>query len=227
MDDVTGRCAEERIALGAYVLGALDPDDRSRTDAHLADCSRCREELSLLAELPAVLGRLDLEDVLRLEEGPPPVPVTNLPGRTREDVARRGQATPRPRRSVRRRWVGVAAALLLVIVGGVAGLRLMRPGPESRTVSGTNTATAVHATAELTDQPSGTAVSLRLGGVPPRTHCELIAVARDGGQETAASWAASYEGDAQVRGWTGIPLADLASLRVVTSTAQLLVIPVP
>ena len=35
-------CAEVRLSLGAYVLGALDPADRSRVDTHLAGCPECR-----------------------------------------------------------------------------------------------------------------------------------------------------------------------------------------
>lgn len=48
------RCAE---SLGAYVLGALPPDETTEVEAHLASCQRCREDLAELrvaADLLAV-----------------------------------------------------------------------------------------------------------------------------------------------------------------------------
>ena len=39
-------CRERRIALGAYVLGALEPAEGAEIEAHLADCAGCREELA-------------------------------------------------------------------------------------------------------------------------------------------------------------------------------------
>ncbi len=68
----TDGCAETRLALGAYVLGALEPADRSRVDAHLATCVECREELASLAGIPGLLGRLSRADfeVEPTEPGP-------------------------------------------------------------------------------------------------------------------------------------------------------------
>ncbi|GAA4328075.1 hypothetical protein GCM10023178_40840 [Actinomadura luteofluorescens] len=51
-------CTEARTALGSYVLGALDPGERSRLEAHLEGCPACRDELAGMAGLPALLGRV-------------------------------------------------------------------------------------------------------------------------------------------------------------------------
>lgn len=64
-------CTEARAALGSYVLGALDPGERSRLEAHLEGCPACRDELAGLAGLPALLGRVD-EAQLERVAGPPP-----------------------------------------------------------------------------------------------------------------------------------------------------------
>ena len=45
---------------GPYVLGALAPSERESYERHLAECSECRHEVADLAELPTLLGRLDL-----------------------------------------------------------------------------------------------------------------------------------------------------------------------
>ena len=36
----TWDCQEARIALGVYVLGAIDPDERALVEAHLDTCAR-------------------------------------------------------------------------------------------------------------------------------------------------------------------------------------------
>ncbi len=56
-------CAEVRLSLGAYVLGALDPADRSRVDAHLSGCPDCRDELASFAALPGLLGRVSRSEI--------------------------------------------------------------------------------------------------------------------------------------------------------------------
>jgi anti-sigma factor RsiW len=47
------------IALGAYVLGALDREERDGLEAHLNGCATCRAELDRLAPLPELLSLVD------------------------------------------------------------------------------------------------------------------------------------------------------------------------
>lgn len=58
-----GGCDEIRHALGVYVLGSIDPAERTVVDRHLATCPACRDELAGLAGLPALLGRLTVPEV--------------------------------------------------------------------------------------------------------------------------------------------------------------------
>ena len=51
MTELSG-CGDIRLALGVYVVGAIDPAERSIVDAHLSHCAACREELAGLAGLP-------------------------------------------------------------------------------------------------------------------------------------------------------------------------------
>src|SRR5579859_3982318 len=64
-------CAEARIALGVYVLGAIDPADRVLVDAHLATCDACQAELAELDGLPALLALVPAEEAIALAEGLP------------------------------------------------------------------------------------------------------------------------------------------------------------
>jgi hypothetical protein len=59
-------CADTRQALGIYVLGAIDPAERALVDAHVAGCRECREELAGLAGLPALLSRVDADEIDRI-----------------------------------------------------------------------------------------------------------------------------------------------------------------
>ena len=61
----TTDCAEARISLGVYPLGALEPEERTAVDAHLAECEGCRAELAEFECLPMLLAVLSTEDYLR------------------------------------------------------------------------------------------------------------------------------------------------------------------
>ena len=69
-------CRDIRHALGVYVLGAIDPAERSVVDAHLSTCPECREELAGLAGLPALLRRIPVGEAQQLADDD----VDELPG---------------------------------------------------------------------------------------------------------------------------------------------------
>lgn len=84
----TWDCQEARIALGVYVLGAIDPDERAAVDEHLDACPQCRAELAEFMELPGLLALVPSEEAIALADGPLPgdsllPPVTFL-GRPRD-----------------------------------------------------------------------------------------------------------------------------------------------
>lgn len=54
---------------GPYVLGALSPSEREDYERHLAGCAECRQEVADLAELPMLLGRLDLSTAQAIAAG--------------------------------------------------------------------------------------------------------------------------------------------------------------
>jgi hypothetical protein len=51
------------------VLGALSPSEREEYERHLAACAECRLEVADLAELPMLLGRLDLSTAQAIAAG--------------------------------------------------------------------------------------------------------------------------------------------------------------
>ena len=113
-------CAEVRLSLGAYVLGALDPADRSRVDAHLAGCADCRDELASFAGLPGLLGRVSRSEV----EAEPADPGPQLLDRLL------AAASAERRHDKRRRLLASVAAgvIVLAAIGVSVGIGVSRSG---------------------------------------------------------------------------------------------------
>jgi anti-sigma factor RsiW len=106
-------CAQLRLELGAYLLGAIEPGQRAVVEHHLVTCPACRAELSDLAGLPSLLRRVPADVVRRLlaqqtvRVAPVPLPA----------LARRMTAVHR-----RARMIAAAAALATGIAASAARL---------------------------------------------------------------------------------------------------------
>lgn len=188
------RCPEE-IAVGALVLNALEPDEQQHLQQHLAGCAVCSHTFTELAELPHVLARVVPDDASAEPEAPPAMSELAF-------QRLRQQAAVRPRRP-HQRFLLVAAALLVLVGGGVvAGLETADRTVLTSTVSATDG--TVRARAELTSSESGTSITLVLDGVRPGEQCQLIVVGRDGREEIASTWTATYSGEASVMGSVGM-----------------------
>lgn len=212
------RGCEQRLALGAYVVGALDGGERADVEAHLASCEACQREYAQLAPLPTLLGRVREADVL----AGPPRPSPALLDHT---LAELGARAARDRRRRRLRGVlAVAAAAIIAAGGTAAGLELV--GGQASSASSVTQVSAqagpVTARVGLSPRSWGTAVTVALTGVPPGQRCQLIAVGRDGRSEVAASWQANYQGAATVDGATAIAFDQLQAVRVVVEGGRTL-----
>lgn len=200
---------ERTVDVGAYVLGALGPADRSTLEQHLPTCDVCSGELAELAVLPGLLGRLSPLEAERSADAPPARLLDGL-------LARAGR---RRRRRVR---LAAAAAAVVVAAGIGTGVAASTAGGSSgRQVAAT--AGPVSAQATLRSAASGVAVDLRLRGVPAGTQCRLVVVATNGQQIGAGTWYAGYAGDASVTETAATQLDRIAALRVETIGGTLLV----
>ncbi len=231
---------------GAYVLGALSPEDRVAFERHLPMCPDCARSVRELAGIPGLLARVPME-IVDPDQHPPPVPDTLLPSLVR-----------RARRSERRRtwWatglVGVAAAVAVAAVAFAAlgdddGPPSAGPVPTATTTM-TATATAtVSASPPPTTEPQpmqpvgaepisgwlsltqvgwGTRLDLTCSyatdgheyyGEPGGSTYSLHVRTRDGGLERVASWKALPGETMQVTGATAADRDDI--VRVVVRTA--------
>ncbi|HZV26137.1 MAG TPA: anti-sigma factor [Acidothermaceae bacterium] len=228
-------CAEVRLSLGAYVLGALDPADRSRVDAHLGGCADCRDELASFAALPGLLGRVSRSEVESEPVDPGPQLLERLLG-----------AAAAERRHDRRRRIltSIAAAVIaLAAIGVSVGVGVTHdhhpassatapvPSGTPESFSATDPTTHVQATVTEWKKGWGASVEVSVVGVTADLagpSCQLIAVGPDGKTDVAASWAApaaGYSGLSKVNasGSTALAAKDISAFKVVGSDGKTLV----
>jgi hypothetical protein len=206
-------CSEATLALGAYLVGALDPRERADVEAHLAACPACREEMAELAPLPGLMSRITAEDVV----AGPPVADDAL-------LDRLLAAAARERRVARhRRWLAAVAAVVVLAGGTAAGVGAYdaATAPPSHTFAAASG--PVHMSVRLSPTAAGTSVRLRLSGVASEQRCRLVAVSDTGSREVAGSWEANYSGVAQIDGTTWISYRHLRRLVVETFDGRELV----
>ncbi|MFW3169829.1 anti-sigma factor family protein [Geodermatophilus sp. CPCC 206100] len=182
--------------LGAYLLGALEEDERRAVQDHLRGCEDCHAELAELAQLPGLLALVDPRDL----QSPPVAPSPDL-------FARVAAAARRPRRA--RRLLLVAAAFLLLAGGVWAGVTLW-PHPDATTVTATNGGVELAVTA--TAGGGGTVLDIAVTGLAPQDECRLVAVDRDGREHPAGQWGVDDAGGGTWRGWADVDAATVTDV---------------
>ncbi|MEU9735989.1 anti-sigma factor [Streptomyces sp. NPDC048002] len=113
---------DPHLAVGAYVLHALPPDEAAAFEKHLADCPACVLETAELSEVAARLACTETAEV-------PP----ELLARVLREIGNGPQAPPaRPMPGGRRRrvlaWALAASLVVVAGLGGVAAWQYDRAG---------------------------------------------------------------------------------------------------
>ena len=190
-------CREIRQALGVYVLGAIDPAERSQVDEHLSSCPECREELANLAGLPAMLRKVPVVEAERLAADeqdpelagvPPAEMLTSL-------IAR----TTNVRRIHRWRTLAAAAAVAILAVGGGAFVAnalqpsgAPPPPGQAQTAAWQQTSggpvAGAHLTVRYRQEPWGTRIDVNVTGLQPGSVCQFQVTDATGGTSVVGSW---------------------------------------
>jgi Putative zinc-finger len=201
----TWDCTEARLSLGVYVLGAIDPAERSLVDAHLQICRDCRDELAGLAGLPALLARVNPDEISRIcpddtvlssRASVPPAVEDPPPGELIGTVL--DLAAARRRRT---RWrFTAAAAAVVVIAGGLFGglssmastrtvqVPLTSGSAHWETVQATSKVTGATASVSYAHEQWGDAFEVLVDHIPVGTTCQLWVVHPDGTRTQVAAW---------------------------------------
>jgi hypothetical protein len=213
---------QHMMTLGVYLLGALDPTERSAFESHLSYCEICRGELIRLAPLPGLLNQIALED---FAENLPPTglegvavatqaqPVTEpmplpLPLPRVEDVTDVTDVTATPETPGPPRYWRVAAAAAAVVVlavGGVFGWSVWREDVTPAagvTWSASEGSTSVEA--RLVDHEWGTAIQSKVHGLPPGKNCYVVVYDHYGQKEIAGWWGTDHDPNEEIPSATSI-----------------------
>ncbi|MER5946401.1 zf-HC2 domain-containing protein [Streptomyces sp. NPDC001904] len=174
------RSLERHRDAGAYALGVLDPADRFRFEDHLAGCAACT---AYIGELTPTTGLL----AIYARATPPCVDwcARAAPTLVERAVDRLGALHRAGRRRV---WAAVGVLALLAAAGAGAVLRHPAGGGNGLALHGRDSASGVTARLTADGRGWGSRVDLEVrdpGG--PRV-CRLVAVGRDGTEQTVASW---------------------------------------
>jgi hypothetical protein len=217
---------------GAYVLGALAPEERLEFERHLPGCPVCSRSVQQFAGLPGLLSQVSAE-VVESDPVDEPVPDTLLPALVRE--VRRTQH--------RRRWaaaLGAAAAVLVVGVGSVAVVNAVDgEGSTSALPTLPPTTTpparqmdqvgqrAVDANLAVTTVAWGTKLDLTCSYAGPHREYDgswasysLVVHSREGKMEQVASWKALPGKTMRLTGATALAADDIAWVEVRTADGQ-------
>jgi anti-sigma factor RsiW len=228
-------CRDIRQALGVYVVGAIDPAERSAVDDHLSTCPDCREELAGLAGLPSLLGRVPASEAEQLIlrsaelEDPQAPPAELLSSLLRRVTARR----------TTRRWhvvAAAAAAVIIAVAGGAVGARVLFPGgnaasqspvrPAADVVSRTNPQTGVSAVVKYSGRSWGTQMNVWVAGIPAGTACQFWVVDTSGHEWPAGSWTVSAgHASADYPASVSLPAAHVRAFEIISDQHVLVTVP--
>lgn len=192
---------------GAYVLGALSPNERQEFERHLLGCAECSRSVRELAGLPGLLAHVKAEDFERQDA--PPIPSTLLPSLVREvRVARR-------RRSAL--VAAVAAAVAVLAMGSLAVGGAFDGGSGTATPPSATTPTATGVTPSAVPMepvgPGPVSADVLLASVPWGTRLDVTCSYENDEEEYQARPDATYalvvrtrDGRTeQVATWHGLP----------------------
>ncbi|MFE2051880.1 zf-HC2 domain-containing protein [Streptomyces sp. NPDC059459] len=210
------RSLERHRDVGAYALGVLDEAEAFRFEDHLMECPRCATQVTEFG--PATRQLMLYRQATPRFVTPVTRPGPRLLDRLLSEVAAR-------RRTVRRRVLyAVAAALVCAVAGPGVALYASRADAAVRHTA-TDERSGVWARITTEDEAWGTGVRLEVrDGAGPRT-CRLIAVGRDGTEQTVTSWNATGRGvgPSTVHGGAALHPDQIARYEVRTADGERLV----
>ena len=211
----------------AYVLGALNSDERREYERHLAGCDRCRAAVAELSGMPGLLAMLDLDEVMALDHAQPDPP---LRPEVLESVLDKVGSRRRRGRWLTSAAVGLAAALLAV--GLVIAIRPETIGLHTSTTEQAGaqmldmtkvSSTPINASIALTGFGWGTRIDMACSygdwghqDVPPQT-LGMVVVGHDGSRSEIATWLGVSGATALPSGTTPMALEDIAAVQMVSS----------
>jgi len=191
----------------AYVLGALEHEDRSDFETHLATCEACQRDVLEFSPLPGLLAHIQSEEL--------EIPLGAVDGAL--DKARAEQSAVETSRS---RWRTAAIALTAaaaVLIGAIIAWPNGEPSfgepLQELVIDGGSPITG---TVAVSDRGWGTRIEIDLFDVPQRDLYSLWTVSSEGAWDLSGTWAYADTGTCRIVGASPVATVDLDRV-VVTS----------
>jgi hypothetical protein len=189
-------------SVGAYVLGALPPDELEAFRSHVEGCAECRREVQEL-RVPADALPIGVQQM----QAPPALKgrIMAVVESEAELLAAAGAGAdrppaPAPRRARRAWWArpGFALAAVLLVVAGGALAGVLAAGDDTTTVQADMTVPGAEASLQVTG--SDGMLVVRDMPAPPSGRIYQVWIKRPGRdpEPTDALWTVNADGDAQV-----------------------------
>jgi hypothetical protein len=216
----------------AYVLGALDADDRRAYERHLARCPECSAALAELAGIPGILGKLSSTDAVAL------LSEEDLLGGVDEHL-RDGVHTPglvqrlaatagRRRRRIRFSVLTAAVAIVALIATGGIVYSVNQPPSVATVAMAPLNQHVITARMSVTPKPWGTrfdwSCSYYDDAWSTPASYDLVVTSKSGAQTKVATWTSTGPHAAGLSASSDIAFGDIRSLeiRLTGSTTTLL-----
>jgi anti-sigma factor RsiW len=232
---------QHMMTLGVYLLGALEPAERSAFESHLSYCEICRGELVRLSPLPGLLNQITPEDfadslpptgaesVVATQANPitEPVPLPQIPLQpvSRDDEPRsRPRSRPgkdRPPKAPKRYWrvTAAAAAVVVLAVAAVFGWQAIRHETVPSQAEGVLWTAAsqdgkIRVEARLIDHRWGTEIRSEIHGLPPGKKCYYLVWDHEGYKEQGGWWSTDHDPNDVIPSVVSIPRSEIDRLEL-------------
>ena len=219
-DSVFGmRSLERHRDVGAYALGVLDEAEAFRFEDHLMECPQCAAHVSEFrpAARQLMLYRQATPRIVHPFAAPGPRLLDQLLG----EVSTRHRAG-------RRRLLYAVAAAVVFAVGGPAIASLTSHDPAasaSNQAAATDAETGVWAQITTQDRVWGSDVGVEVKDAGGPRPCQLVAIGKDGSEQTVTSWMVPPHSGASTstRGGASLAAEDISRFEVRTADGKHLV----
>ena len=210
-------CEHLQSAIGAYALGALDPDEAAAVRRHLETCPECAAEHDALAPLPGLLSLAGgAEEAVEQPLSPA------FEERLLDAFARDRAALPRRRlrwRLPRRRWLAVGAVGVAAVAAAIVGLQLGAEEEPARaydvTFQNVSGPASANGRANLESDEVGTEVHLWVRGLPREEAVYEVLCDAPNWTATAGTFRTDAEGRAYVVLTTALRQGEYDAIRIV------------
>lgn len=212
------RSLERHRDVGAYALGVLDEAEAFRFEDHLMECPQCAAHVSEFR--PAARQLMLYRHATPRSVHPFAAPGPRLLDKLLSEVATRHRAG-------RRRWLYAVAAAVVLAAGGPAIATLTSHGSGSRSAAAaaTDAQTGVWARITTQDRVWGSDVKIEVKDAAGPRSCQLVAVGKDGSEQTLASWMEpGHDGEATtLQGGAALKSGEITRFEVRTTDGKHLV----